>query len=233
MFEVPRLKIRPGTGAYEKGRARVVEILEAALDILLDKGYRAISIRRIAEACGITVGNVTYYYPTKAALIKDLLDSVVESYMDIFNHIQEDPLLTAEEKFIEVVRTVLQDIQTKKTTHLFPEIWALANHDRFVADRVDELYVKARMILNELIPQLNPRLSEKEREVVALFVSASLEGTTMFAGYKKPWGPSMPMLEGIAVKALLECVKTITPEDIHRFQEAATAAGRESANDRQ
>jgi AcrR family transcriptional regulator len=231
MFEVPRLKIRPGTGAYEKGRARVVEILEAALDILLDKGYRAISIRRIAEACDITVGNVTYYYPTKDALVKDLLDSVLESYMDVFNHIQTAPL-TAEEKFIEVVRLILQDIQTKKTTHLFPELWALSNHDPFVAERVDELYFKVRIILNELIPILNPRLNKEERETVALFVSAALEGTTMFAGYKKPWGPRMPMIEGIAVKALLECVKTITPEEIHRFQEAVTTDPRENANGR-
>lgn len=229
MFEVPRLKIRPGTGAYEKGRTRVVEILEAALDILVNQGYRAISMRRIAEVCGITVGNVTYYYPTKDALVKDLLDSVVESYMDIFNHIQNDPKLTAEEKFIEVVRLILRDIRTKKTTHLFPELWALANHDRFVAERVDELYTKARVVLNELIPILNPRLSAAEREVVALFVSASLEGTTMFAGYNKPWAPQMQMIKGVAVKALLDCVKNITPADIHRFEAAVTAAPRGSA----
>ncbi len=219
MFEVPRLKIRPGTGAYQKGQARVVEILEAALDILLDEGYRAITMRRIAKACGINVGNVTYYYPTKEALIRDLLASVLQSYMDIFDDIRDDPNLTAEEKFTQVIRLILEDIQTKKTTHFFPELWALSNHDPFIAERVDELYVMVRKVLNHLIPLINPRLTEQEREVVALFVSASMEGMTMFAGYNKPWTPRMREIEGIAVKSLLDCVKTITSADIKRFAE--------------
>lgn len=217
MFEVPRLKIRPGTGAYQKGQARVVEILEAALDILLDEGYRAITMRRIAKACGINVGNVTYYYPTKEALIRDLLASVLQSYMDIFDDIRDDPNLTAEEKFTQVIRLILEDIQTKKTTHFFPELWALSNHDPFIAERVDELYFMVRKVLNHLIPLINPRLTEQEREVVALFVSASMEGMTMFAGYNKPWAPRMREIEGIAVKSLLDCVKTITSADIKRF----------------
>ena len=217
MFEIPRLKIRPGTGAYQKGQTRVVEILEAALDILLDEGYRAITMRRIAKACDINVGNVTYYYPTKEALIRDLLASVLQSYMDIFDNIRDDPNLTAEEKFTQIIRLILEDIQTKKTTHFFPELWALSNHDPFIAERVDELYVMVRKVLNHLIPLINPRLTEQEREVVALFVSASMEGMTMFAGYNKPWAPRMREIEGIAVKSLLDCVKSIASADIRRF----------------
>lgn len=218
MFEVPRLKIRPGTGGYSKGQARVVEILEAALDVLVDEGYQALTMRRIAKACGITVGNVTYYYKSKDDLVRDLLSGVVESYVDIFDHIAANVSLTAEEKFVAIVRLVLEDITTKKTTHLFPELWALSNHDPFIAERVDELYTQARAVLNRLIPEINPGLTEEERELMALFVSASLEGMTVFAGYNKPWRSSMQRIEGIAAKSLLECIKTITSEDIDRFR---------------
>lgn len=217
MIRIPKIKLRPGTGAYAKGQARALEILEAALDLLVDQGYRAMSMRRIAAACGITLGNVTYYYPTKDALVRDLLDGVLATYEDAFDHIRQDPSLSPQDQLVAIIQLLLDDIQTKKTTHLFPELWALANHDPFIADRVDELYRRVRVVLNELIAILNPALTPDERETVALFVSASLEGTTMFAGHNKPWGPRMPWIEGIAAKALLDLVITITGEDIRRL----------------
>ncbi len=217
MYSMPRLKLRSNSGSYSKGQTRATEILEAALDILLDHGYQSLSMRRIAAACGITLGNVTYYYPTKDQLVRDLLESVVQSYMDTFDAIRNDPTMAPEDQFVTVIRLLLEDIQTKKTTHLFPQLWTLSNHDSFISERVDELYVNARQIFNDLIPILNPALTDHEREVVALFVSASIEGMTMFAGYEKPWAPDMPLIEGIAAKSLLECVKTITADDIYRF----------------
>ena len=218
MFEVPRLTIRPGTGGYNKGQARVIEILEAALDVLLDEGYQALTMRRIARACGITVGNVTYYYKTKDDLVRDLTAGVLESYLHIFSDISTDESRSVEDRFVTVIRLLLEDIMTKKTTHFFPELWALANHDPFIAERVNELYIGARSVLNNLIPRLNPSLSAEECELVALFVSASIEGMTVFAGYKKPWQPHMQEIEGIAVKSLLDCVKTITSRDIALFK---------------
>ena len=218
MFEVPRLTIRPGTGGYSKGQARVIEILEAALDVLLDEGYQALTMRRIARACGITVGNVTYYYKTKDDLLRDLTAGVLEGYLTVFKNISEDESRSLEDRFVAVIRLLLEDITTKKTTHFFPELWALANHDPFIAERVNELYVGARSVFNNLIPRLNPSLSAEECELVALFVSASIEGMTVFAGYNKPWQSQIREIEGIAVKSLLDCVKTISSVDIDRFK---------------
>lgn len=217
-MRIPKIKLRPGTGAYAKGQSRALEILEAALDLLVDQGYRAMSMRRIAAACGITLGNVTYYYPTKDALVRDLLEGVLATYEDAFDHIRSDPSLSPQDQLVAIIQLILDDIQTKKTTHLFPELWALANHDPFIADRVDELYRRVRVVLNELIALLNPALTTEERETVALFVSASLEGTTMFAGYDKPWASRMPWIEGIAAKAILDLVINITSEDIRRLE---------------
>lgn len=229
MFEVPRLTIRPGTGSYNKGQTRVVEILEAALDVLLDHGYQALTMRRIAKACGITVGNVTYYYKSKDDLIRDLIAGVLAGYMDTFDHIARDTARSAEDRFVAVIRLLLEDITTKKTTHFFPELWALSNHDPFIAEQVNEIYIMARSVFNLLIPDLNPELNDDERELVALFVSASIEGMTVFAGHNKPWLPRMREIEGIAVKSLLDCVKTITPADVARFKDEDFTLGEAAA----
>jgi AcrR family transcriptional regulator len=211
---VPRTRER--TGGYAPGQARIVQILDMALEILIESGYRAVTLREIARRCNVRSGAVSYYYKSKDALMQDLLYRVLDVYENMFNQIVEDESQSYEERFCAIIALILDDITTKHTTRVFPELWALANHDPFVDRLVDELYQRARDPFNQVIRHLNPALPDAEREAVALFVSASLEGTTMFAGYEKPWTGRMPWVIAIASKALLDMVKTITVDDVHR-----------------
>jgi AcrR family transcriptional regulator len=53
-------------------------ILEAALDLLAERGYRAASMPEIARAAATAVGNLYRYFPSKEALLDAALpDSVV------------------------------------------------------------------------------------------------------------------------------------------------------------
>lgn len=213
-FIVPDLKVVPREGGYARGQDGVEQILRAALTILVEQGYRAVTMRAIAKACDMKLGNITYYFPTRDELVRALFDAVIRSYEEAFYAISHDEGTSVEERFESLIRLILEDITTKKTTRFFPEVWALANHDPFVSERVDEVYRRARAVLNELIAELNPALPEDERETVALFISASLEGTTMFAGHDKPWRHRMGWLETIACRAYVPLVKSLKPGDI-------------------
>lgn len=213
-MDLPELKIKPRQGSYARGQDSVVQILSAALNIMIEEGYGALSLRRIAKACDMKVGNVTYYFATKDALVREMLGAAIESYMAAFEGITANIDLLPEEKLEAIIRIILQDIQTKKTTRLFPELWALANYDAFVAECVNDSYINARKALNKIVAEINPGLPQDERETLCLFISGSLEGMTMFAGYEKPWGQKMPWIENIAVKSLIAFAKTATIDDI-------------------
>lgn len=213
-FIVPDLKVVPREGGYARGQDGMEQILRAALAILVENGYRAVTMRAVAKACGMKLGNVTYYFPTRDELVRALFDAVISSYEESFSAISHEEGTSAEARLENVLRLTLEDITTKKTTRFFPEIWALANHDAFVLERMDELYRRARVVLNELIAEINPALPVDERETLALFISASMEGTTMFAGYRRPWRHRMPWIEALACKAFISLVKTLKPGDI-------------------
>lgn len=215
-FIVPDLKVVPREGGYARGQDGVEQILRAALTIMVEKGFRAVTMRAVATACGMKLGNITYYFPTRDELIRALFDAVISSYEESFTAISHEEGASAEERFERVIKLTLEDITTKKTTRFFPEIWALANHDPFVSERVDDVYRRARAVLNELIAELNPALPDDERETVALFISASMEGTTMFAGHEKPWRHRMDWLENIACRSFLSLVKSLKPGDIRK-----------------
>ena len=202
-----------------KGNERIDQIMLAAHDTLIQLGYHGFTMRAVAAECNISVGNLNYYYASKADLLADLLEIVIDGYLADFDAIltANDP--QAPEKALGgVIRFIIADIGTQETTMFFPELWALANHDAAASKRMHELYAKARLVFDELIPAINPALSSTEARQVSLFLSASLEGHTMFLGYRKPWARHRQRLSNIAVKSLLDLVRSVTPDDIAHLQ---------------
>lgn len=212
-FTVPNLFIRAREGGYARGREGHETILRAALNLLVEQGYRSMSMRKVAAACGMKLGNLTYYFPTKEDLVRELLDAVISSYEVEFEAIIHEEDVSPEQRLAELCTLILEDIRTKKTTRIFPELWALSNHDPFVFDRVHELYARARAPLLAIIEEINPALSKEQIETLALFISASMEGMTVFAGHDKPFEMRMPILERIAAKGFMQLVQSMTPED--------------------
>ena len=203
---------RPGT--YARGTETVDAILKAALTVLIDEGAAAFTIRRIAAECGMKVGNVSYHFPRKEMLIHTLLDEHLVSYDKTLESRVRQPHLTPEEKLRLIIVICLEDIAGKRTTRLFTELWALANHNAFVADRVRAFYQSVHDFIGEVVAELNPALSPDEVHTVALYISASMEGTTPFTGFEKPWAAKMPAITLVAAHVLVQLAKSITPEQI-------------------
>jgi AcrR family transcriptional regulator len=200
-----------------KGKDRVTQIINAARDLLLEDGYSGITMRKVADRCGIKVGNLSYYYRTKPALIHDLMEAVLQSYMVEFEIIQENPDLTAEEKFIAIFDLIMEDLSTPETTKFFPELWARANHDKNAAEVMNYIYEKVIDVFAGLVGELNSNLIGENRQKVALFIMACLEGHTIFIGYKKKWNNWAGDAENIAAFTLLSMIKSITVHDIENY----------------
>ncbi|MCL4847344.1 MAG: TetR/AcrR family transcriptional regulator [Acidobacteria bacterium] len=58
----------------ERSQRSRAHILEAALELFSHQGYRATSMRDIAEAAGVSTGNVYHHYKDKEAIFRALLD---------------------------------------------------------------------------------------------------------------------------------------------------------------
>ena len=81
-----------------------------------------------------------------------------------------------------------------------------------------ELYHRARVVLNEIIAEVNPALPPVERETLALFMSASMEGMTVFAGHKKPFRPQIGFIEALACKSFVYLVRYLKPGEMSAWQ---------------
>lgn len=216
MSGIQKLKIRARTAVYAPGKARITQILSTALDLFLQEGHTAVTLREVARRCKIHVGAVSYYYKSREALIRDLLESAVAPYYEVFDNLAHDLSFAPEVRLERLIRTNLRDLQTEKTSKFFPELWVMANRDAFAAKLVEDIYARQRTAFEQLIAEINPSLGKPELKLLTLFVSSAQEGLTMFVGHKKPWSTSLPAIENIAVLGLIQLVKTIRNEDVHR-----------------
>lgn len=212
-----RLPAPPRPGVYSRGSDTVDAILKAALNVLIEEGASAFTLRRIAQECGMQVGNVSRHFPRKEMLVQVLLEELLSPSEGEVKKNVTGTGMPAEEALALVIAGSLDEIQTRKMAHLFTELWAMANHNEFVAERVELVYRYVHSLIARFVAELNPALSPEEVDVVAVYISASIEGSTVLAGYGKPWSGMMPRLKGIAVRFLVDLAKTITPEQVQEL----------------
>ncbi|MEM1431787.1 MAG: TetR family transcriptional regulator C-terminal domain-containing protein [Pseudomonadota bacterium] len=69
-------------------------ILEAALTVFSEKGFRGATIEEIAHISGLSKPNLLYYFPSKAAMHKALLDGLLDTWLAPLRDLdaQGDPL---------------------------------------------------------------------------------------------------------------------------------------------
>lgn len=89
----PRGRGRP-RGAYAKTRKTREAILEAALAVFAKGGYRSGSIREIAEAVGMSEAGLLHHFPTKSALLAEVLDLRDQHSLELAPIDGPDPLQT-------------------------------------------------------------------------------------------------------------------------------------------
>ena len=211
---IPPMRIRARPGTYACGIETIEHILRAALHVLVEEGSRAFTLRRIAAECGMKVGNLSYYFSRKEDLVQELLEAILNGYADMTADMLKDCSDDPEERLRRIIDLTLDDIRSKRTTNLFPELWALANHDAKVDALVQDFYARAQRRIAEAVGALNTTLSVEDCRLVALFISATIEGTTIFAGHAKPWEPRMPQIKRLATRSLIALIKDLSPTDI-------------------
>ncbi|MFE6735158.1 TetR/AcrR family transcriptional regulator [Microbacterium sp. NPDC057650] len=64
-----------GRGVYAKGIAKREEILQAALAVIASHGYRAASVREIADAAGLSPAGLLHYFGSKEELFVAILEA--------------------------------------------------------------------------------------------------------------------------------------------------------------
>ena len=213
---------RPGTAAYAKGQATANRILEVARRLVIQEGIAALSMRRIARELGMSPGNLSYYYASKNDLIEDLFDFVLAGYMAAFERLRKTAAGSPLEQLRAVTEYVFDDLVRKETTHFFPEMWAMALRDSWAAQQMERIYGLYRSVLEDILRGLRPDLDAQTIADLALTISASIEGHTIFIGHGRPHQARAPFVKTLIIEQLmhLACTTQSAEEALARSEQA-------------
>ena len=184
---------------------RVQQIVAAAETILIRDGYARLSMRAIAHECGISVGNLNYYFRRKNDLLLALIEAVWKRYRDELERLRASGFDSPRDELEAALRFIFKDLGTRQTTVFFPELWALANHERYAAKMMERLYDYEQGVFQALIAQVRPDLTDEEHLRLAVHVSASIEGHTLFVGHGKRFRDDQA-LEDLAIDTYLRLI---------------------------
>src|SRR5215467_5898530 len=72
--------VPPGEGLRErKKRMMRQQLSDTATQMFLERGFDAVRVAEVAEACGVSEKTVFNYFPTKESLVLDRLETTVTS----------------------------------------------------------------------------------------------------------------------------------------------------------
>lgn len=100
-------------------------ILDTALRLFNESGTKAITTNHIAEAMGISPGNLYYHYANKESIIRDLAGQMADRASKVFDVSFDQPLMTA-----DLMRMARQNYEIAWAYRfIYRELIALLNHD--------------------------------------------------------------------------------------------------------
>jgi AcrR family transcriptional regulator len=157
-------------------------VLKSARELLVRNGYADFSIRRVADAAGITVGNLTYHFPSKRELVRALIESLIADYLGAKQRLYSDASAQPERRLERLIDWLIRDAASASTQRLFRELWTMALHDPAVTRIVDDFYDYGIDAIATTLRDEQPELTASEALELAHVIALVIEGTSVIFG---------------------------------------------------
>ena len=163
------------------------QILDAALQIFVKRGYSDTRMDDIVGISGMSKGAIYHHYKSKHELFLDLIDFWEEFYFpNIFHKKYKNK--TASGKLREITKDIILTFKLKKYVFLAElEIWSLANHDEVVRDKTKVLYSNLINLFSSIIKEGidSGEFKKINIHIAALSIMTSLQGVIWFSIFEK------------------------------------------------
>lgn len=175
-------RVRDGTAQRQRGKDRVKKILQSAKVLFLRQGYTGLSLRRVAKLAGISLGNLTYYFSSKADLFESMIDQIVREYSGRWDQIWKAHADNPAAQIDAYLQFLFADCRRPETQQFFYQFWAVASHDQFVAKARERAYAEFRAQMKGYCKLINPDLDDAASSERVFLLMALVEGMCVIFG---------------------------------------------------
>lgn len=172
------------------------EIMDVSRRLVLEKGIASLSMRAIAEACGVAVGSIYNYFPSKAELLSAAIGSVWE---EIFRPFYEREAFGSFTECVSVLFGTIRDGNERYPGFFTVHALNFASSDR----------KKGKEAMTRYLSVLEGRLADalRQDENIREGVFGEIFSEEVFAGYVFELMLSIFLRKGQSCEALLEMIR--------------------------
>jgi AcrR family transcriptional regulator len=181
-------------------------LVEEAKKLLLEGGSLEFTLRTVARRAHITISNLQYYFPTRASLLRAIMEPVVIRIRTEFARPPSDSK-AARQTISRLIDQGLADVRSPETSAIWLHFASLAVTDPESARLLDESYAEFTRGIGRLLRIINPSLDTKESHLLGRIVIALLDGLVfqIGAGHRpKNFSPNVDSRVHDIVNFLLE-----------------------------
>ena len=161
---------------------RKEQIMDAALKVIISKGYDNSRIDDIVDISSMSKGAIYWYYKSKKEVYLNLVNYWVIKYSTVINHIIEEDDSPADQLKDVFEYFILQYEQDPSAFKALVEFWSLAGRDKDFQKKLDKVYSKFLEFLERIINKgvKSGEFKNLDVRITALSIMVNIEGIIWF-----------------------------------------------------
>ena len=168
--------------SQSKQDKRKQQILDAALEIIVQKGYEGSSMSDIVEKTKLSKGAIYWYYSSKKEVYLSLVNHWVIRYSATLNHIVEYDQ-SAANQLQELFNYFINQYEHNPTVFkALAEFWSLAGRDEEFKDKFDKVYSEFLLLIEKIILKgiKNNEFKNVDTKIAAVSIMVNIESAIWF-----------------------------------------------------
>lgn len=168
--------------SHSKQDQRRYQILDAALEVIVSKGYEGSSMSDIVEKSKLSKGAIYWYYGSKKEVYLALVNHWVHRYSPTLNLIIEDDK-PASVQLIELFKYFISQYETdQKVFKAVAVFWSLASRDNDFKEKFDKVYSEFLVLIEKIINKgvESNEFKNIDTKIAALSIMVNIESTIWF-----------------------------------------------------
>ncbi|MFQ6607190.1 MAG: TetR/AcrR family transcriptional regulator [Fidelibacterota bacterium] len=165
-----------------KEEARKNQILDAALEVVVKKGYADCRMDDIVKVSGLSKGTIYWYYKSKKEVFLSLINHWVSKFGVTLNHIVQEDLSASDQ--LRQLFSFFLDISEKNPEVLNAELefWALASRDQDFLNKTQKIYHELMEFIEAIVANgvETGEFKNLDVKVAALSIMVNVEGIIWF-----------------------------------------------------
>jgi len=182
VYQRRHIRTRKGTAANVSGKRTVVRILAAARTEFTRAGYNGMTMRGVASAAGVSLGNLLYYFRSKEDLFHSLIEHTLLDYVARIEPVMVRHPDDENARFLAVIDFLVADAKKAATRQFLYQFWAVSIESNFVngCRRRYEKFLMERMAA--LVKSVNRSLNPAELKQRAFILCGMVKRVSVMLG---------------------------------------------------